>query len=348
MSPRKAIHRRCKFGRCKFALRAAPRAKLCAGLAFVLLALLTVGPTRAQLVLPGAAPPTPAGTVVTPTDRKPGPQKPKGAGATNDSKGDSAGLNEPGSATTRAPGEETVAGRQFQRHGSEGLMVFEKSAAGLAVGKLVLIGYKISRPAEFCRIEIAASNVALKPQSHYQGLLSYRVDMASCPFSLDVLDGAVRARGAMCAFTESDCKVDVAGIWGPPGDSIGPVEAASIEKLRGKADRDARAGFRSVLHTAGGDRNRVKEVARDQASFSSAREEACRDYAREEKHGFCASRVTLARAVALSAVLRGEATAVEDGEDGERLLTPVEPKKPRAPRKKTRLAAPAQATPRSQ
>jgi hypothetical protein len=47
----------------------------------------------------------------------------------------------------------------------------------------------------------------------------------------------------------------------------------------------------------------VKEVAAAQAGFSSLREETCRDYAREDQHGFCAARLTEAHALALRAKL---------------------------------------------
>jgi hypothetical protein len=166
-----------------------------------------------------------------------------------------------------------------------------------------LIGYQISRPAEFCRVEVSESRISLKTEQRYQGLLSFQLELAACPFSIDVLDGAVRARGEICAFKEADCNVDPSGIWGPPGASIGPEQAKSIEKIRAGADKDARAAYRAALSRFAGDRSRTKEITRDQAGFSSVREEACRDYDREDKHGFCASRVTLARAVALSAEL---------------------------------------------
>ena len=305
-------------------------------------------PARAQLVLPGAAPPAPIGATVAPAA---GGTKSKGAGKDGARAASPANPAEAGaSAITKAPGEETIVGRQFQRHGSEGLIAFEKGPAGLTIGKLGLVGYQISKPAEFCRVEISASNIDLKPQARHQGLVSYRADLAACPFSLDVLDGAVFVYAKTCEFQQADCKVEPAGIWGPSGDSIGAAEAANIEKLRGRADKDARAGFRAVLASAHGDRTRVKEIARDQASFSSVREETCRDYSREDKHGFCASRVTLARAVALSAVQRGERSVAADGEDGEKLLSPtIEKKKPVARRKPakaaTRISAPAPSSP---
>ena len=40
------------------------------------------------------------------------------------------------------------------------------------------------------------------------------------------------------------------------------------------------------------DRNTIRSLAHEQAAFSSEREEMCRDYAREDQHGFCAARFT--------------------------------------------------------
>jgi hypothetical protein len=42
-------------------------------------------------------------------------------------------------------------------------------------------------------------------------------------------------------------------------------------------------------------------VAREQASFSSEREQTCRDFNREGNHGFCAAKFTEARALSLRA-----------------------------------------------
>jgi hypothetical protein len=290
-------------------------------------ALILASSAHAQLVLPGATAPTPAGAA--PAAAAAGAIR-KPARKTGDSAGPDAGPV----AVTRAPGEDTVAGRQFQRNGSAGLMAIEKAASGgLELSKLVLVGYQISRPAELCRVEVSGARIALKPAERRQGLISYQADMEACPFSLDVLDGAVRVRGAVCEFKAADCSADPSGVWGPPGASIGEAEAKNIEKLRAAAEKNARAGFRALLARAGRDKALAKSIVSDQAAFSSAREVACRDYAREDKHGFCASRITEARAVALSAQLHGDGAAPDKAEK------PKPKRKPR-PRPAT-IAAPA-------
>ncbi len=280
----------------------------------------SAAPAMAQLVLPGAAAPTPAGATPAPA----GGKKPSKGGG---------GPESGGVALTKAPGEDTVAGHQFQRNGSAGVLALDRPARDLEISKLVLAGYQISKPAELCRVDIGGK-VALTPARRHEGLISYQAELEACPFSLDILDGAVRVRGKVCAFQAADCNIDPTGVWGPPGASIGEAEAKAIESLRGKADKDARAGFRAVLAKYGHDRAQSREVVREQASFSSEREELCRDYAREDKHGFCASRVTLARAVALSAQLRGEGMETETAK-----TKPPAKKKPRP--KPAAVAAPA-------
>lgn len=268
-------------------------------------------PAQAQLMLPGAANPTPAGSkpAAATAPAKAGKAAKRGSGKKSGNGGASESGGEP---ITRAPAEETIAGQQFQRNGSNGIIGLDRNARSLEISKLILVGYQIAKPAELCRVDLSASKISLKAAPRHQGLISYEAELEACPFTLDILDGAVRVRGKICEFKAADCNADPSGVWGPPGAAIGPEQGKSIEKLRGKADKDARAGFRALLANVKGDRPRTKEVVRDQASFSSVREELCRDYSREDAHGFCASRVTLARAVALSAEIRGDGTP-DDG-----------------------------------
>ena len=240
----------------------------------------------AQLQLPGAiTAPTPQGAAGAP----PGdPGKPR----------------QPDAQAVRAPGEETILGRQFQRNGTAGLMVFERKTP-VEISRLVLIGENLERSYEVCRVEISGGKIPVKPAPPADGLVSFNVEMEACPFSLDVLDGAVRVRGKVCEIKAASCRIDPTGVWGPTGSTINAEEAKSIERLRGNWEKDARELFRAVLANAGKDRTKQKQVVSEQAGFSSRREEACRDYGGEDRHGFCASRITLARAVALSAELHG-------------------------------------------
>ncbi len=262
--------------------------------AFVALgALAPLSPAMAQLILPGALPPSAQSTVAPPAGAPAGAPHPGGQPAP------------PKTVAAKPPGEETIVGRQLLRNGAAGVMAIEKTANGLEIGKLALVGFQISKPTEICRVEVGGGPISLRPAERRDGLLSFDAGLEACPFSLDVLEGAARARGKTCDFTAADCRVDPSGVWGPQGASIGPQEAKEIERQRGRVENEARANFRALLAAAKGNKVRVKEIAREQASFSSSREEICRDYAREDQHGFCASRITMAHVVALAAELHG-------------------------------------------
>ncbi len=245
----------------------------------------------AQLALPGAVPQSSPSVVAPPAGAS--VARPRGTGAA---------VSAP---ILKAPGEEAVAGRQFQRNGATGLMAIDRSASGLTISKLAFAGYQLSRPTEACRVEVDGPPIALQPAPRHDGLLSYDVALAACPFSLDVMEGAARVRGGSCDFVAADCRVDPSGVWGPSGGAIGPAEAKTIERSRARAEMDARAAYRALIAAHKGDRAGVREIARSQASFSSSREELCRDYVQEDRHGFCSARVTMAHALALSAELRG-------------------------------------------
>ncbi|MDB5648849.1 MAG: uncharacterized protein JWL62_369, partial [Hyphomicrobiales bacterium] len=121
-----------------------------------------------------------------------------------------------------------------------------------------------------------------------------------CPFKLDVLDGAVLAEGNICDVPKADCRIDPAGLWGPSGGSIRGDLLPRIERSRRQADDQVRATFKALLASTR-DKAEIKRVAAAQAGFSSRREEVCTKYRREDVHGFCAARLTEARAFALRA-----------------------------------------------
>jgi hypothetical protein len=67
------------------------------------------------------------------------------------------------------------------------------------------------------------------------------------------------------------------------------------------------AKFHALLTSAGKDKDVIKQIASEQAGFSSEREMICRNYLRENIHGFCALRITQARALALQAAFEDRA-----------------------------------------
>ena len=89
---------------------------------------------------------------------------------------------------------------------------------------------------------------------------------------------------------------------------------------RGEADRVVDAARRDLLvaDQAGKDRQMVSRIAREQAAFSSKREELCRAYARETQHGYCALVATQARSLAVSARILPPAPAADEDETPKR------------------------------
>lgn len=264
------------------------------GFLIVVLAALLIGaPARAQLLLPGAlqASPPAAGS---------GGQNPAGTMP-----------GKPKLAAPKLPSESTIFGRELTRDGFAGIIAFgSASGKGIEITRLSLAGEQISHPHEQCRVEVVAdAPIQTKFAGRPNGVSRYEVEIAACPFSFDVLDGAVIVTRVppTCDFPAADCRAAPAGLWGPPGNSFGPDQVKQFERERGHAESAMRAAFRALLANAGKDREAIKKIASGQAAFSSERDVTCRDYVGEEVHGFCALRITQARAFALQAAFEKNA-----------------------------------------
>jgi hypothetical protein len=269
-------------------------------LAIVFASSLCVAPGLAQLQLPGGiGQPAPAGTTAAPAESP--REKPKPP-------------------ILRAPSEDAIVGRTLLRNGSTGTLVIERAGKDLRVQKLALTGDQISKPNEHCRVEVSGTPMSLSSEGTPAGLLRYRLALDICPFSFDVLDGAVLASngGKTCEFKAADCQVDPAGLWGPRAAEFAPVRIKEFERARTHAEKTIRADFRALL-AGTKEKQQIKAIAAEQAGFSSEREEKCRTYAGEDVHGFCALRLTEARAIALGATLGG--------------IEEVKPKQPKPKRK---------------
>jgi hypothetical protein len=263
--------------------------------AVLLAALFTPVSGRAQLMLPGALQASPS--VV---DKA----APNPAGATP---------GQPKPAGLKPPSEETILGHELSRDGFAGIIAFQHgSGKGLEITRLSIAGEEISHPGEQCQVEVVAdAPIQTRFAGRPNGVSRYEVEIETCPFSLDVLEGAVLVtRTPMtCDFRAADCRVDPTGLWGPPGNAIGPDETKQLERERGRAESEMRARFRALLTSAGKDKEAIKQIASEQAGFSSEREVICRNYLREDVHGFCALRITQAHALALHAAFEDRAKA---------------------------------------
>ena len=204
----------------------------------------------------------------------------------------------------KAPAEDTVSGHPLSRDGIKGEMVLDKAGDGLALSKLKLDGVKISKPGTACVVDVSfAAPLAVTPAGRPAGAIRYSVPLAACPFTIDILDGAVLLTRPepTCEFAAADCRVSPVGLWGPRAVDITPKRAKDLERERVRLETTMRANFHALLRKAGRDRIAVKAIAKDQAAFSSEREMTCRDYAQETVHGFCSTQITQARALALMA-----------------------------------------------
>jgi hypothetical protein len=253
-----------------------------------LLSLALLCPAAAQMVLPGAVPPTPAGAK----------QRPGSSGAPSSGRPKAAAFRPP-------PGPDSLVGKPLWLNGSAGEITFARKDKELVATELKLKGELISKPGDECQVDVKpAAPIAAKPLGSPDGLLRYELDVAACPITFDVLDGAILVKkdSPVCKFTEADCQISPGGVWGPQGAQIGPDQLKAIERSRTSADTAMRDNYRALVARTK-DRGEIKQIAADQAGFSSEREETCRSYLREPVHGFCAARFTEARAAALQAQL---------------------------------------------
>jgi hypothetical protein len=242
-------------------------------------------PAQAQMLLPGAPEPTPAGQEQAPVRKA----KPK-----------------PKVEPVRAASEDAVTGRTLLLNGSKGKFVIERTGGGISA-QVTLAGEKISAPTESCSVDLGAGQaLTLQSAGRPEGTLRYDVMAAECPFQIDILDGAILASGpsAACRFQAADCQADPRGMWGPSAADL-EQRLPEIEASRASADKAVRASFKELLSRVQKTKDKVaiRTLAGEQAGFTSNRDMICRDYSREAAHGFCSARYTEFRAAALSARL---------------------------------------------
>lgn len=262
----------------------------------VLAACFLATAAQAQLDLSGATAPAPAGTVVTPAQPRPRPRASR--------------LSTP---PPVAATEAALAGKTLALNGGRSQMAFVPHDKTVQVSRLLLVGHKTSSGRDACQVDLAGTPLTLDPLGKTNGIARFTLALPACPFSLDILDGAVLASAdaPTCTFKEADCEAAVAGLWGAAPGDIGPDRVKIIERERTAAEKAVRAAYKGLVSSTK-DRPTIKDYASDQAGFSSHREELCRDYIGESRHGFCASRLTQARAATLEAELVVAAAAKEE------------------------------------
>lgn len=266
--------------------------------------MLMAAPARSQEALPGAAPPAPADA---PAGDMPKKKKP-GAAA----KAAQSAKSKP----LLAPDAAAIEGRPLLLNGKVGLLQLSGSGKTLQVDKLRLAGESVSDPSQRCIVDIVGEKpVEATREESPDGLERYEVDVPACPFTFDVLDGAVLVPSQItaCVFKAADCQTSPGGLWGPNGDGF-ETDAALIGKRRNEAEK-AMVRALHMLEERAQDNPDAASLLRDQNAFAGQRNDACRDYVKESAYGYCASSLTEAQAALLDArlgALKVSAAAARD------------------------------------
>lgn len=260
--------------------------------------LLTAAAGRAvaQLALPGAVAPAPEGAVAAPAAK---PKKKRAAS------GEEGGAARGSGVAPKPPSEDTIVGKPLYLDGTRSSIEFSRSGAELQIARLTLLGDRLSRSGEACRIEVAGLPLKLTPRDSDAGLHRYQVNFPACGFTFDALDGAILVvrEGKACELKEADCRTDPSGLWGMSASEFDPKKSADMLGSRARVEKTMRSDFRALYDRNKDDKPLRKYLVREQAGFSSQREEICRDYTQESEFGYCALRVTEARAIALGSQL---------------------------------------------
>jgi hypothetical protein len=257
-------------------------------------------PASAQLMLPGAAPAAPEGTTGS---------KPKTSHRANS--GGKASDAKPAKPAAAA-GVASLVGRPLMLNGKSGLLQISGDDNTITVEKLQLAGEGVSDSSQRCVVDIVGETpIEATNVGRPDGLERFEAKVPACPIAFDVLDGAVLAPTQItaCVFKAADCQTTPGGLWGPDGASL-VGDAAKIVKERAEAERTM-GRILHIIEDRAEDSPRAADVVRDQKAFAGQREELCRDYVKESVHGYCALRVTEARAALLQTRLDelGPATA---------------------------------------
>jgi hypothetical protein len=266
----------------------------------------------------------------------PGAQAPSGAGS-QQAPAASAAPGGSGSALARpradapvisAGTEDKLIDRPLKRNGAggEATMIRRGTAYGL---KLSAEGFLINNLTEPCAVSFGDQPLPLTSLGRPAGSPRYRLEAPICPMTFDVLNGAIFViePAQPCMVEAAGCRVDVRGIWGTEAGALA-AQVKDIERARSQAERSVRENYRLLIERA--DRNDQRLIAREQAAFSSEREIACRDYAREASHGFCHAKFTEARATELRRRLTGKDEPVEKPKPKPRPRPPAQPAAPPA------------------
>ena len=244
---------------------------------------MSCGLARAQLALPGAA----GAPAESPSTAPALPKAEKKAKA-----------DKPAGPTDRfAASPRSLADKSLRLAGSQGELRLSERDKILRIEKLSLAGEVISDPSRKCLIDIVgAAPIETKSLGRPDGLARFEAVIPACPFTFDVLDGAVLApaQDRACVFQAADCQATPAGLWGPDPTTL-HSDAKTIGRQRTHADAAADRTLHAVQAKLKG-KPEADAIVHEDADLASRRDEVCHDYAQEAAYGYCASRMAEARA----------------------------------------------------
>ena len=197
-------------------------------------------------------------------------------------------------------------------NGKSGLLQISGDDNAITVDKLQLAGEGVSDSSQRCVVDIVGETpIEATTVGRPDGLERFEAKVPACPISFDVLDGAVLVPTQItaCVFKAADCQTTPGGLWGPDGASL-VGDAAKIVKERAEAERTMGKLLHIIEDRASGQRAGGGPRARSERIRRAARRALPR-LRKESVHGYCALRVTEARAALLRARLDelGPATA---------------------------------------
>ncbi len=199
----------------------------------------------------------------------------------------------------KAPDAIAVEDRPLLLNGTGGQLRLSRGEGGsLKIDKFTLAGEVVSNPTQKCRIDIVGETpITATSQGAPDGLARYTADIPACPLTFDVLDGAVLvpAQNSACVFQAADCQASPGGLWGPDVAQL-EGDAKQFAKDRTSADVGLQEALKILQKH---DKGAAAALAREQNDFAAQRDDTCHDYVGEPKYGYCASRLTAARAALL-------------------------------------------------
>ena len=255
----------------------------------------SAGAAEAQLDLSGAVAPTRPGATVKATPVEPVAPPKASAEARRPDKPDK-------SAVDFTVSLASAVGHPLKLNGRDGELTLWGRDRALKIAKLTLAGEVISDPTQKCRIDIVGEEpIEAKSLGRPEGLARYEAEIPVCPFTFEVIEGAVLApqQNAACVFQAADCRASPGGLWGPDAASLSN-EGKAIAQARAHAD-DAAAKLIKALDARLKGKPEADDIEREATDRVSRGQDVCRDYDQEKDHGFCASRMAQVRAAWLKA-----------------------------------------------